>query len=503
MRNLLGLRHVVTGLAVVGLAPVLAHAMCGYFSRPVISDIKQPAVLQPSQIAFITWDPDKKVETVTVQPRFEGDALDFGMVIPTPNQPKLHEMPRDFFKALGVFTQPKKRAYPESRLLPRPILNEGFRGPAGGLPGAGGGRPPVDEGPRQSTVKVVEVGLVGNLDYKIIIAGRPDDLYTWLKDNKYSYAGDEATLDFYVRKKYYFTVMKIDTLQMKKGADGKYTGDVTPTKFTFASDRLVYPLKITQVSVKDKTEALFYVQAPFKVDLAGDQTYQMHWLSLLQHVEQALGPKELLAQNHDWLSAVKQNNAGLLRRGQELGYFFPINGQALRPNKDGHLPTTLEWAKRLTADDLKVLSGDRPYSETVPDPDAGFAPQDLQDGKRVQAIFNVIQRRLEQYRQARPRGYLVRDASKEDIKALRILQGHLQEGQVLTKFDHVFTKDEMNDDLVLVPARVGDVADRSEHEELLRTLIIQGPRGPRFPLPGGPGLPPGGIPRPAPAGPGI
>ena len=64
-----------------------ADSMCGYF-RPVIVDLKNPSeMLQPSQIAFITWDPEKKLETVTVQPRFEGNALDFGMVIPTPTRP--------------------------------------------------------------------------------------------------------------------------------------------------------------------------------------------------------------------------------------------------------------------------------------------------------------------------------------------------------------------------------------------------------------------------------
>ena len=48
-------------------------------------------------------DPAEKVETFTVQPKFEGNALDFGMVIPTPGMPKLHEMPKDFFKHLAVF----------------------------------------------------------------------------------------------------------------------------------------------------------------------------------------------------------------------------------------------------------------------------------------------------------------------------------------------------------------------------------------------------------------
>src|SRR6202043_3188191 len=73
-----------------------------------------------------------------------------------------------------------------------------------------------------STVKVLEAGIVGSLDYKIITAERADDLFTWLKENKYSYAGDEATLDFYIKKQWVFTVMKIDTNQMKTNAAGAF-----------------------------------------------------------------------------------------------------------------------------------------------------------------------------------------------------------------------------------------------------------------------------------------
>ena len=95
-------------------APV--EAACCYFSA------KNADILQPAQKAFLTWDPVEKVETFTVQPKFEGNALDFGMVIPTPSQPKLHEMPRDFFKHLAVYSIMKKREFPHSRLLPPPIL---------------------------------------------------------------------------------------------------------------------------------------------------------------------------------------------------------------------------------------------------------------------------------------------------------------------------------------------------------------------------------------------
>src|SRR5260370_39940133 len=96
------------------------------------------------------------METVTVQPRFEGNARDFGMVIPTPSQPKLHEMPRGFFKALEVYTTPKRRVIPESELLPRPGMfrRRGGppRAPATKTATRGPGQPPS---PRATTANVL------------------------------------------------------------------------------------------------------------------------------------------------------------------------------------------------------------------------------------------------------------------------------------------------------------------------------------------------------------
>src|SRR5437868_13018716 len=99
---------------VLGLAaPPGAEAACCYFSA------KNTDILQPAQKVFITWDPVKKVETFTVQPKFEGNALDFGMVIPTPAEPKLDEMPKDFFKNLAVYSILMQREFPRSKLLPK------------------------------------------------------------------------------------------------------------------------------------------------------------------------------------------------------------------------------------------------------------------------------------------------------------------------------------------------------------------------------------------------
>jgi hypothetical protein len=443
-------------------------AACCYFAA------KRDDVLQPSQKAFITWDPRRKIESFTVQPRFKGSAQDFGMVVPTPSRPSLAEMPRDFFKELAVFTMLMHRENPQSRLMPYGLgaiggglgalggLGSGLGALGGGL-GMGGGLPPAK--PKKPSLQVLETGVVGSLNYKIISAERADKLFSWLKAHKYQYAGDEATLDFYVKKRWVFTVMKIDTLQMRRNKEGVYVGEVTPTRFQFTSDKLVYPLKITQVSVKDKTEALFYVQAPFKTDLEGDLSYQHRWVPMLESAS-GIERRPLPREYERWLRVAKDEIPKLRRRGEELGYKF-VAGMPAEPNDKGHTPTTLEWARRLKETDIWCLRGQLGYSEIVPDVDAGFTLADVQNPQTAPLVSRVIQLRLDQVKKLRPDGFLVREAPVEDVRGLKLLVGHLKSGMFVTKFRHVFTRDEMNDDLFIVPARLGKAEDVSEYLEVL------------------------------------
>src|SRR5438876_8647102 len=143
-------------LTVAGLWPPAADSACCYFSA------KDQDVLQPAQKAFLTWDPQEQVESFTVQHRFEGNAVDFGMVIPTPSKPKLDEMPRDFFKELAIFTILKKREQPQSKLLPVPVFLDTFGRPGRGNQDAKEKKDSGGAAPRPPAVKVLEAGVVGN-----------------------------------------------------------------------------------------------------------------------------------------------------------------------------------------------------------------------------------------------------------------------------------------------------------------------------------------------------
>jgi hypothetical protein len=177
-------------------------------------------------------------------------------------------------------------------------------------------------------------------------------------------------------------------------------------------------------------------------------------------------PGGLPGRGGQWLEAFKAQTPALLQRAAALDYRF-VAGQRPQPNNKGHIPTTMEWARKLSADDVKVLSGKGPYSEKVPDVDEGFTQADMKDPKRSQAVQKVIQARLDKARQERPIGYLVREAPTDDVRALQQLAGHLQAGMFITKFRKVFARDEMNDDLLIIPARYNDAEDDSEYEELL------------------------------------
>jgi hypothetical protein len=432
------------------LAPV--NAACCYFAA------KDKDINQPGQKAFISWHPESKSEMFTVQPKFEGNAVDFGMVIPTPARPKLDEMPRDFFKDLAIYTILMPLPQPiYSPLDPQRIMRRGML--AGNAMGGGGG---FAQGLlRKSAVHILESGVVGSLDYKIIVADDAHGLFDWLKENNYSYGGDQSTLDFYIKKKWFFTVMKIDPKQMKTAADGSYVGEVTPTRFSFSSRECIYPLKITQLSVKDKTDALFYVQAPRQMNMYGDWSWMPSYRSM--YLTYMLG-----------CSATEQDRQELQAQSQWL--------QARRAKDPRYETTKLEWAKKLGDGELSVLedpkknfaqmgTGDLPPGAKEVSLEDFLTAMKAAYAKSEQSPENVhaqLARKEDQYQPAKGtivkyddnsvgKGFIythyafypAREAPSEEISGLTRLKGHLQHGQWLTKFRKILRKEEMTDDLVL------------------------------------------------------
>ncbi len=429
--------------------PPGADAACCYFAA------KDKDINQPGQKAFITWNPEQKIESFTVQPKFEGNAVDFGMVIPTPQRPKLDEMPRDFFKDLAIYTI--LMPLPEPIYTPSDVrimkkCDSARRASSLGI---------ICE--KEKSVRVLESGVVGSLDYKIIVADDAAGLFSWLKTNHYSYAGDEATLQFYITKKWFFTVMKIDPKQMKRAANGTYLGEVTPTRFTFSCQQCIYPLKITQLSVKNSTDALFYVQAPEQMDLPDEwswmPSYRSMYLTYMLGCCASREQQQELDSHTRWLESIQKKDAGFQT-------------------------TKLEWAKQLSPAELSVLEDPLknfgqmgtgnlppgakpiPLSTFLAEIKAEYLKENKQQlpeyakgelarmEDRYQPTKGVIVKNDEkfssnQYNYTRYTWYPAREAPLDEIKGLTRLKGHLQSSQWLTKFRRNLRKEEMTHDMVL------------------------------------------------------
>jgi len=461
------------GMAVIAicaavLPPLAVNAACCYFAA------KDKDINQPGQKAFISWNAKQKTEAFTVQPKFEGNAVDFGMVIPTPARPKLDEMPRDFFKDLAMYTILMP--------LPQPIHLPGEIRYYSAMRGySSGARFEFAPNAAKSGVTVLEQGVVGSLDYKIIVAENGNGLFDWLKENQYSYGGDKSTLQYYIDKKWFFTVMKIDPKQMKKAADGSYVGEVTPTRFAFSSAQCVYPLKITQLSVKDKTDALFYVQSTSQMDLPGDwswmHSYRPMYLTYMLGCCANPDQQQELRDRSEWLNA---------KKGSEPSYET----------------TKLEWARKLGEGEMSVLedpvknygqmgTGDLPanakvvsLSQLLTDAKESYIKNSNRNNetqsidtqlKHMEDMYQPTMGSIVKYDLASSSGrrgfmsttyawYPNRQAPVDEIKGLTRLKGHLQKGQWLTKFRKIVRKDEMTHDLVL--------AEVSKDQEQTYTRIM-------------------------------
>ncbi len=115
----------------------------------------------------------------------------------------------------------------------------------------------------------------------------------------------------------------------------------------------------------------------------------------------------------DWWEVVKAEPGPLAKRVA-----------AWKKANPGSILSTLEWSRKLTAHDLRVLRGEVKFDRKAP---------------------------------------------AADVKKLAKLAGILREGRFVTKCRHVFLKSEMTEDLVFVPARYQGKKDTVEHIQILPT----------------------------------
>jgi len=203
-------------------------------------------IYEPNQLAMIVFD--DMVEKIIFQIDYEGDAEDFAWVIPVPAYPKLFPVEDEIFYELHELTQPP----PPSSF------------------GCGWGAGVQTPGLEDEGVHVWEENQVGIYHTTTLSATDPNSLVVWLNDNGYAFPAEgQGILDYYVQQSWFFVAMKIQPDEIVNNSEN-YSGAIQPIGIMFFSDEMIYPLKISTLSVPSwGTEVLIYAFSDERVTFPG------------------------------------------------------------------------------------------------------------------------------------------------------------------------------------------------------------------------------------------
>jgi len=171
---------------------------------------------------------NENTETMILSVTFRGDAENFSWIVPTPSRPAVSKSTDELFTALDKLTAP------EYGYRVMPMYSGATR----------------DEAGMASGVTVLETKKVEYYDITVLEANDPEALTKWLKDNNYQFPEEGKYLfDDYIANKWYFTAIKLDAKSLGGGVESQLReGHAVPLKFTFASSKIVFPLKISGIA---------------------------------------------------------------------------------------------------------------------------------------------------------------------------------------------------------------------------------------------------------------
>jgi len=227
-----------------GLGSLTKVQADGMFVAPKFVWDKHKDINEPTQKAILVFDNGR--EDLILQVKYEGPVSEFGWLIPVPGLPTVQKGSMKCFYELSKYTQ------------------EHFGEHGVGIPmSASLGK---GEGEKPEPVKVIEVKTVGAYEVAVLSTKDAGALGKWLDSNHF-YIPTNATgvMDDYVKRQWYFVAVKINLGKLLPGsfttARKLASGELHPLQISFASDRCVFPLKISSVNGQP-LEVQVYVLSP-------------------------------------------------------------------------------------------------------------------------------------------------------------------------------------------------------------------------------------------------
>lgn len=204
---------------------------------------------ETDQIAYIDHDADTDTEELHILPVFRGDATDFAWVVPTPSVPVVAESNDQIFWQCAQLSAPVYRN------------RDSFWGCQDNyydtiaLPG------------NEDGVTIYSHDLVGIYDVLVLgasdAAALADSLTAWGYLHEDNVDAVLPVLEAYVTDGWSFTAMRIS--EEAFGGQEYWYGGVDPVKFTFASEEIVYPMRISAQGSAETCDVILYVVADHRM----------------------------------------------------------------------------------------------------------------------------------------------------------------------------------------------------------------------------------------------
>ena len=226
---------------------------------------------EPIQQALIEYDSDTETEHLSIQPGFYGDATTFAWIVPVPGLPEVTLAEERLFWDLDSLTRPVYR----SRDGDWDCM--GDRGIYSPDEAAGG-------------FEIISSQLVGYYQTLVLAATEAPALLEFLTTLGFLHEDNlettTAIINDYVERSWYFVAMQVDSTALAElnpygngGYFGYYSGRLDPIRLTFASDRIIYPMKISAMSAADESTVHLYVKSDHRMTFSGASTYYANRLS--------------------------------------------------------------------------------------------------------------------------------------------------------------------------------------------------------------------------------
>ena len=257
-RSALGATLAATAVAL--LAPVPAHAFCGFYVGGAESSLYNDATM-------VVMMRDGTRTVLSMQNSYQGPPENFAMVVPVPQvlqQENVRTLPDSVFATVDRLAAPRLVEYWEQDPCAPPPPMRRMRRRAGGRPmprGAGGGGGSADLG-----VRVEAQFEVGEYDIVILSANDSSGLDTWLRREGYHIPADaEPALRPYVQQGTKFFVARVDISRVTF-ANGRAV--LSPLRVHYDSDTFSLPVRLGLINSNGTQDLIVHI-------LAQNQRYEL------------------------------------------------------------------------------------------------------------------------------------------------------------------------------------------------------------------------------------